>query len=191
MAPLMREAWQRPNMGPAEVLAQTCASYSNPQMQQHPQQNPQFNPAMHHPGQLNPQVQAHNFNAFQQNFLSPAQGSHLALPTQNSNPSASPATLSNHPTPSMQNLALQKSMNQGGPTSVSMVPQGSHQGTNPSAGATPGGSASASPNFTGKRRRASGVGVGVGEEVVEVNGVGGANKVKQSPRVGVKRQKGS
>lgn len=90
----------------------------------------------------------------------------------------------------MQNLALQNSMQQGG---VSMVAQASHQGTNPSAGGTPGGSANASPSVTNKRRRPSGVGLGVGgggEEVVEVNGVGGgANKVKQSPRPGGKRQK--
>ena len=78
-----------------------------------------------------------------------------------------------------------------------MASQVSHQGTNPSAGGTPGGSANASPSVTtGKRRRPSGVGLGVaggGEEIVEVNGVGGGggNKVKQSPRGGQKRQKGN
>ena len=74
-----------------------------------------------------------------------------------------------------------------------MAAQASHQGTNPSAGGTPGGSANASPSVTGKRRRPSGVGLGVGggEDVVEVNGVGGGNKVKQSPRVTQKRQKGN
>ena len=80
-----------------------------------------------------------------------------------------------------------------------MGAQASHQGTNPSAGGTPGGSANASPNETAKRKRPSGVALGMGgggEDVVEVNGVGGGgggggNKVKQSPRVGQKRQKGN
>ena len=81
-------------------------------------------------------------------------------------------------------------MHSGGPTSVGMVPQGSHQGTNPSAGATPGGSATASPNVPGKRRR-SAVGVGGADEEM-VNGVGGAGGkglTKPSPRIGGKRQK--
>ena len=76
-----------------------------------------------------------------------------------------------------------------------MAAHASHQGTNPSAGGTPGGSATASPSVTNKRRRGSAVvGLGVGgggEDIVEVNGVGGGgNKVKQSPRPGAKRQKG-
>lgn len=80
-----------------------------------------------------------------------------------------------------------------------MAHQASHQGTNPSNAGTPaGGSATASPNVTGKRRRPSGPqGKGeMGEEVMEVNGVGGGGpvgqlgaKVKASPRVGGKRQK--
>ena len=96
----------------------------------------------------------------------------------------------------MQNLALQNSM--GGPTSVGMAHQPSHQGTNPSNAGTPaGGSANASP-ATGKRRRPSGAqGKGDIEEVMEVNGVGGSGaqlgaKVKASPVVrGTKRQKGN
>ena len=98
----------------------------------------------------------------------------------------------------MQNLALQNSM--GGPTSVGMAHQASHQGTNPSNAGTPaGGSATASPNVTtGKRRRPSGAqGKGeMGDEVMEVNGVGGGGgqlgaKVKASPTVRGKRQKGN
>ena len=96
----------------------------------------------------------------------------------------------------MQNLALQNSM--GGPTSVGMAHQASHQGTNPSNAGTPaGGSATASPNVTtGKRRRPSGAqGKGeMGEEVMEVNGMAGTGgqlgaKVKSSPSVRGKRQK--
>jgi len=197
MAPLFQHSHQRPMLPPSDVLSAMCNQFSN-QLQQHHQpqqhqqlhqQNPQFNPAMQHPAQQPPHQQ--NLNAFQQNnFLSPAHA-HLSLPNNNTNPSASPATLSNHPTPSMQNLALQNSMQQGG---APMAAQVSHQGTNLSAGETPGGSANASPSVTGKRRRPSGVGLGVGgggEEVVEVNGIGGGNKVKQSPRPGQKRQKGN
>ena len=202
MVPLFGYSHQRPMLAPSDALSNMCAQYAN-QQQQHQQQqhqpqqlqaphhlqNPQFNPAMHHPGQPSHQQ---NLNAFQQNnFLSPAHAN-LSHPNNNSNPSASPATLSNHPTPSMQNLALQNSMQQGG---VPMAAGVSHQGTNLSAGETPGGSANASPSVTGKRRRPSGVGLGVGgggEEIVEVNGVGGGgNKVKQSPRVTQKRQKGN
>ena len=58
------------------------------------------------------------------------------------------------------------------------------------AGATPGGSANASPSVTGKRQRASGVGLTVGEEVVEVNGVGSANKVKAEPKSGREEAEG-
>ena len=165
------------------------------QQLQQQSQHPQFNPQIHHQGQqqhnLNPQFQPPT------HFLSPAQAAHLNLPGQNNtNATASPATLSNHPTPSMQNLALQNSM--GGPTSVGMAHQASHQGTNPSNAGTPaGGSATASPNVTGKRRRPSGAqGKEMGEDVMEVNGVGAAGvqlgaKVKASPNARGKRQKGN
>lgn len=97
----------------------------------------------------------------------------------------------------MGNIALQNSM--GGPTSAGMAHQPSHQGTNPSNAGTPaGGSATASPNVPSKRRRPSSAqGKGeIGEEVMEVNGVGGTAgqigaKVKQSPTVRGKRQKGN
>ena len=94
----------------------------------------------------------------------------------------------------------------GPPGSVAMAHQASHQGTNPSAVGTPAtGSANASPNVnvTGKRRRASGVNVVAEEGMDGVNGIGPGSgggggtligtgqKVKQSPRVGGKRQKGA
>ena len=200
MAPLFQYSHQNKHLSADEALSQLCMQFQNPQSQlqqtPNPQQHPQLNPAMHHSNQPQPQnPQAQNFAAFQQNqmqnnnFLSPAQPPHIGLPHQqnshsNSNPSASPATLthSNQPTPSMQSMALQNSMG------VPMAAQGSHQGT--SAGATP---VAGSPNVSGKKRRASGVALGMVDAVdgggVEVNGVG-ANKVKQSPRVGGKRQKG-
>ena len=213
MANLFSFAQNHEHLSASDALAQYCSNISAQQHQQHQQllqqqqqhqhqlqqQNelPQFNPQLHHQGQQ----QQHNLNPqFQPptHFLSPAQAAHISLPGQNNtNPTASPATLSNHPTPSMQNLALQNSM--GGPTSVGMAHQASHQGTNPSNAGTPaGGSATASPNVTGKRRRPSGAqGKGdMGEEVMEVNGVGGSGgqlgaKVKASPTVGRKRQKGN
>ena len=170
----------------------------NPNMaqQQHPQQTPQ------------PTFQTPN------TFLSPAQAAHLNLPGTNA--SGSPANLSNQGTPAMANLALQQQHAQqhnamgapGPPGSIAMAHQASHQGTNPSAVGTPAaGSANASPNVnvTGKRRRPSGVNVGAEDGMDGVNGIlpgGGVNngggtligtgqKVKQSPRVGGKRQKGS
>lgn len=151
-------------------------------------------------------------------FLSPAQAAHLNLPGTNA--SGSPATLSNQNTPAMPHLALQQHAQQhnvmgapGPPSSAAMVHQASHQGTNPSAVGTPAtGSANASPNVnvTGKRRRPSGVNVGAEDGMDGVNGIvpggggggggsgngggtliGAGQKVKQSPRVGGKRQKGS
>lgn len=67
-----------------------------------------------------------------------------------------------------------------------MALQQSQQGTSSS-----GPSANTSPNVSNKRRRPSGV--KTEEDSAQVNGTGGANaqKVKQSPRVGNKRQKGT
>ena len=70
-----------------------------------------------------------------------------------------------------------------------MAAQLSQQGTN--ASGSQGTSANTSPNVTNKRRRASAVKVeGDDGGGMEVNGVGG-QKVKASPRVGGKRQKGA
>jgi hypothetical protein len=168
----------------------------NPVMaqQQHLQQPPQ------------PQFQGPN------QYLSPAQAAHPNLPGTHA--FGSPATLSNHNTPAMPNLALQQQQSHqqnvmaapGPPGSSAMAHQASHQGTNPSAAGTPAaGSANASPNVnvTGKRRRASGVNIGAEDGMDSVNGIGAGSgggggtlvgtgqKVKQSPRVGGKRQKGS
>lgn len=68
-----------------------------------------------------------------------------------------------------------------------MAHQQSQQGTSSS-----GPSANTSPNVNNKRRRPSGVKVEEDAGPVQINGGGGVNsqKVKQSPRVGNKRQKG-
>ena len=83
-------------------------------------------------------------------------------------------------------------MHQQAPTSVGMVHSVSQPGTNNSVGTgSQGPSANASPNMTNKRRRPSAV---KGEDEgggVEMNGVGGVPKVRPSPRIGGKRQKGN
>ena len=78
-----------------------------------------------------------------------------------------------------------------GPTSVAMMNQQSQQGTNTSGGGSRGTSANASP--TNKRRRHTSPVKQEGDEAPEINGTGpaGQNKVKASPRGGIKRQKGN
>lgn len=108
-------------------------------------------------------------------FNSPAMA-HLGLPQQ-----GSPHVGGTHtPSPHQAHMA--------GP--VAMTHQQSQQGSNLSG--SHGASANTSPNVAGKKRRASAVKV-EGEEAgnAEVNGVGGAHKVKPSPRIGGKRQKGT
>jgi hypothetical protein len=103
--------------------------------------------------------------------------------------------------PAMQNLGLpqQSSPHIGGPAHtpspahihmagpVAMVHQHSQQGSNLSG--SQGASANTSPNVTNKRRRPSAIKL---EEDggAEMNG-SAANKVKPSPRIGGKRQKGT
>ncbi|KAL8708531.1 MAG: hypothetical protein Q9220_006584 [cf. Caloplaca sp. 1 TL-2023] len=133
-------------------------------------------------------------------FVSPANSAHLTLPGggggQTNTGAPSPATLHGM-SPAMQNLAIQQHMQQQqqqhqqqqqAPTSVGMVHSASQPGTNNSGSQGP--SANASPNMTNKRRRASAVkgeDDGGGGGVAEMNGVG---KVRPSPRIGGKRQKG-
>lgn len=105
-------------------------------------------------------------------FASPAM-QNLGLPAQGSPRIGGPAH-----TPSPANMHM------AGP--VAMVHQHSQQGSNLSG--SQGASANTSPNMTNKRRRASAIKL---EEDGghEVNGVAG-NKVKPSPRLSGKRQKG-
>ena len=181
---------QNPQLSPSDALLQLVASFqSGPQqqanlnMQQH-SLNAAFQPTS---GQRTPGLNGPMTN----HFASPA-AAHLNLP--NNTASGSPATLHNM-SPAMQNHALIPNHNQvpgppQAPTSVGMMAQPSHQGTNTSAGtASQGTSANTSPNVTHKRRRGSAVKV-EGDEGggPEPNGV--PPKVKASPRVGGKRQKG-
>ena len=207
MARICAFSQEYPGLTPSDALGKLYERMAQAQVQ-HP-----FNPNMaqqQHPQQTPPApFQTPN------TFLSPAQAAHLNLP--GTNVSGSPAHLSNQGTPAMSHLALQQQAQHnnamgapGAPGGVAMAHQASHQGTNPSAVGTPAaGSANASPNVnvTGKRRRPSGVHVGPEDGMDGVNGVvpsgggaaggagsgngGAGQKVKQSPRVGGKRQKGS
>ena len=103
--------------------------------------------------------------------------------------------------PALQNLGLppQGSPHIGGPTHtpspahmhmagpVAMVHQHSQQGSNLSG--SQGASANTSPNVTNKRRRPSGIKL-EDDGGAEMNGAA-TNKVKPSPRIGGKRQKGT
>ena len=119
------------------------------------------------PGQRTPGMNGPN------QFASPAM-QNLGLPQQGSPHINVPA---HTPSPAHMHMA--------GP--VAMVHQHSQQGSNLSG--SQGASANTSPNVTNKRRRPSGIKVeedGGGE----INGTVG-NKVKPSPRIGGKRQKGT
>ncbi|KMP05343.1 hypothetical protein CIRG_05024 [Coccidioides immitis RMSCC 2394] len=112
-------------------------------------------------------------------FASPALG-HLGIPGVQGSPHlGGPA---HTPSPAQNPMA--------GP--VAMVAQQSQQGTNTSG--SQGTSANTSPNVNNKRRRASTIKMEADENgTAEVNGTGPNNavKVKASPRVGGKRQKGT
>jgi hypothetical protein len=107
-------------------------------------------------------------------FASPALA-HLGLPAGQGSPHLGGSV--HTPSPAQNHLA--------GP--VAMVHQQSQQGSNLSGSQVT--SANTSPNVTNKRRRASGVKL-EDDGGPEVNGAG-ANKVKPSPKVGGKRQKGT
>ena len=187
LGPLCQFSQQNSNLSASEALR--IYTTQQPQQSQYPQILPQ------HP---NHPLNNANFHHPQPNqFVSPA-APHLALPMNVQSNSTSPKTLQNfspamqhqmitqlHGTPQQSNQHLGQ-----GPTSAAMMNQQSQQGTNTSGGGSRGTSANASPNVTNKRRRSA---VKLEGDEPEVNGTGpaGPNKVKASPRVGVKRQKGN
>jgi hypothetical protein len=188
MDSLFQYSQQNPQLSASDALRQLVASF-----QHQPQNHINFNAAMQHPG-LNPALQppagqrTPSYNGPNQ-FTSPA-GTFMNLPMGNTG--ASPATM--NMSPAMQNHALQSHLQQQQqqpPTSVGMIAQQSQQGTNTSGGTgSQVTSSNPSPNVN-KRRRPSGVKTesddpGVGGDINGTN-----NKVKQSPRVGNKRQKGT
>lgn len=168
MQTLFHYSQQNPHLSPAEALQQLVNSFQVNAMSM--QQQVHFNPQM----QQNPGQRTPGMNGPQ--FASPAVA-HLGLPGAQGSPHVGGPT--HTPSPAQNHLA--------GP--IPMAAQLSQQGTN--ASGSQGTSANTSPNVTNKRRRASAVKV-EGEEGggMEVNGVGG-QKVKASPRVGGKRQKGA
>jgi hypothetical protein len=196
-APSLPESMVTANGVPTAVMSflEVAETISHMQMLfQFSQQNPQFSPpeALRNlvntlqsqnpnpgfmPSPMNPAMQqGQNLRGPQMNgpnqFASPAMA-HLGLPPQGS------PHLSAHPSPAQSHLA--------GPPG--MVQQGQMQ---PNVGQAT--SASASPQVTNKRRRASTVKVENDDTGgPEVNGTAtqGAAKVKASPRVGGKRQKGT
>lgn len=197
MQTLFQYAQANRQLSPTEALKQICLQFD------HTPPGSLMNPGFPQQTQtaLNPSLQLHS-GANPPHFLSPAHAAHLNLPV--SSTGTSPATL--NMSPAMQNLGLhnhisntpqmqQMQQMQQPPTSVGMVTQPSQQGTNTSGGtASQVTSANASPNVQNKRRRPSTMLKAESDDSggpVGVNGVSMPEKVKASPKVGVKRQKGN
>lgn len=169
MEPLFHYSQSHENLTPAEALNslvhETARGTQNPQVGL-PQGNfngvgPQGVSGQRTPGMNGPHQ-----------FASPAM-QNLGLPPQGSPHIGGPA---HTPSPAHMHMA--------GP--VAMVHQHSQQGSNLSG--SQGASANTSPNVTTKRRRPSGI--KLEDDGGEMNGTA-ANKVKPSPRIGGKRQKGT
>lgn len=206
MQALFQYAQAKPLLSPSEALRQICLQFEN----QPPGSlgNTGFPQQSH--SAINPNLQV-NSGSNPPHFLSPAHAAHMNLPVTSTG--TSPATLNMSPamqnlglhnlpnTPQMQHIQqlqmhhLQMPQMQQPPTSVGMVAQPSQQGTNTSAGTgSQVTSANASPNVQNKRRRPSTMLKVEGDDSggpVSVNGATLPEKVKASPKVGVKRQKGN
>lgn len=165
MQTLFQYSLQHPHLSPPDALHQLVTTF--------PQQNQALGINPMPPGQRTPGINGAN------QFASPAVG-HLGIPGVQGSPHIGGPT--HTPSPAQNPVA--------GP--VAMAAQQSQQGTNTSG--SQGTSANTSPNVTNKRRRASTVKTeGDDNSSMDVNGAtqGNANKVKASPRVGGKRQKGT
>ena len=167
MQMLFQFSHQNPQLTPSEALRSLLI-----QVQQTQAPNPAYMQAPMNQAMQQGQPRPPNMTVPNQ-FASPAMA-HLGLPGAQGSPHL---TGSAHPSPAQSHLA--------GPPG--MVPPGQMQG-NMQQGA----SASASPNVGNKRRRASTVKMENDDTGPEVNGTAGqgAPKVKASPRVGAKKQKG-
>lgn len=174
MGPIMEYFHNHPGVSPKESLfrvtqdsAQSMANINNARLQN--QMAARANGQVAFPDQMNPGMNGPVPNQFN----SPAMG-HLGIPQAQGSPLMGGPT--HTPSPA-QNPAA------GG---VAMIHQMSAQGSNLSGSQGP--STNTSPNVSNKRRRASAV------KLEEEGGAGesnGANKVKPSPKIGGKRQKGS
>ncbi|WEW57205.1 hypothetical protein PRK78_002667 [Emydomyces testavorans] len=171
MQHLFQFSLQNPHLSPPEALRQLVATYPS-------QQNTiQMNFSQGHPSQgliqRTPSLNGPN------QFASPALG-HLGIPGVQGSPHLGGSA--HTPSPAQNHMA--------GP--VAMTAQQSHQGTNTSG--SQGTSANTSPNVSNKRRRASTIKMEADENgtAAEINGASiNTAKVKASPRVGGKRQKGT
>lgn len=179
MQPLFQYSQQNPHLQPSDALHQLVASFQQHKQAAHMNLPPNnLDPAFQQPhGQRTP-----GLNGPAQ-FASPA-AARLNLPTSGS-PAMNMAG-AQAPSPAQHQNNLPPG------AGVAMVAQQSQQGTNTSG--SQGTSANTSPNATNKRRRPSTVKVEVddGGGSAEVNGTGpgGGHKVKPSPSMGAKRQKG-
>lgn len=177
MQPLLQFSQANPSLAPSDALNELVNMFNaqaqyGPQNLQFPQHavnaQVQLAPGVRTPGPLPNNVGA--ANQFQLG-ASPSV-SHLGLP-------GSPH-IGSQPSPGQNNVMQ----------APGLVAQHSQQGTNSSQGT----SATTSPNVTHKRRRPSGVKVDGDESGAppEVNGtMTSSSKVKPSPRIGGKRQKGT
>ena len=167
MGPLMEYFHTHPGLGPRESLLQINAeNQANFNIRMQNQMMARQNGQMQFPNQLNPGMMAPN------QFASPAMA-HLGLPQGQGSPHLGGP---NHTPSPAYNPGV------GG---VAMMHQMSAQGSNLSGSQGP--STNTSPNVTNKRRRASAIKV---EDDNAAQHSDGQNKVKPSPRIGGKRQKG-
>jgi hypothetical protein len=169
MEPLFHYSQNHENLTPAEALSNLVhETVRGTQSIPAGLSQAQFNNAGPHgvPGQRTPGMNG------PEHFASPALQS-LGLPQQGSPHIGGPA---HTPSPAHVHVA--------GP--VAMVHQHSQQGSNLSG--SQGASANTSPNVANKRRRPSGIKI-EDDGGAEMNGT--TKKVKPSPRIGGKRQKGT
>lgn len=175
MGPIMECYHNHPGLGPRDSLhkvtqenahTMNVANANNARLQN--QMAARANGQVAFPNQMNPGMGGPN------QFNSPAMA-HLGIPQAQGSPLMGGGP-THTPSPAQNPTA-------GG---VAMIHQMSAQGSNLSGSQGP--STNTSPNVSNKRRRASAVKL---EEEGGGGDSGGANKVKPSPKIGGKRQKGS
>jgi hypothetical protein len=169
MTPLIQYSQSHPTITPREALEKMVSENAMRTSQMAGMTQGNLIAPMQMSGQRTPGLNGLN------QFASPALA-HLGLPTGQGSPHLSGPV--HTPSPAQNHMA--------GP--VAMVHQQSQQGSNLSGSQVT--SANTSPNVTNKRRRASAVKQEDDGGGAEVNGTG-VNKVKPSPRMSGKRQKGT
>lgn len=169
MTPLIQYSQSHPHIPPREALSQMVSDNATRASQMASMAQGNLNAPMQMSGQRTPGLNGPS------QFASP-HFAHLGLPTGQGSPHLGGPV--HTPSPAQNHMA----------GSVAMVHQQSQQGSNLSGSQVT--STNTSPNITHKRRRASAVKVEDDGGGAEVNGTG-ANKVKPSPKIGGKRQKGT